>query len=261
MKKWLALLGVFTLGFISHLYLVYVLKPDIKPTYSVSTVGEQVDHYAHASTVPPQKPAMVSNPNLFVGYIKIADINYIADKHPQNRVFIEDLLSNREAGYALNSHLPYGGKVIEIHQDKIVIQKDRQYRVMELLERADDPAARRAILERGYHRVADREWILMPDHLHLDKSVEQSLLATEISPHFVKGTQRFRIDDLPEGSLFAELGFEQGDSITSIDGEVLSDIQHILRICWKIRKSSLVSVGLERDHRPLTLSYRIIDGV
>ncbi len=259
MKKWLVLIGIFAMGFLSHLYLVYVFKPDIKPTYSISTFGGKAasdasEHGAEHSSL----PATTSGSEIFVGYLKLAGITYFGDGHARNKAIIEDLLNSQQTDYSLKSVLPYGGELTQIFKDKIVIKKEGREKTLELLESLDDPEERKSLLARGYQKVAHDEWLVMPNHLHLDKNIENTLLEAKITTHFTKGVQRFRLDSFPDGGLFEELGFKPGDSIKTIDGEDLTDIQHILRICWKIRNSSLISVELERSHHPVNLSYRIV---
>ncbi len=256
MKKWLVLLSIFTLGFISHLYLVYVFKPDIKPTYSVSTVHAKTTDGTHSSNG--KHSGAEKKSKVFVGYIKLAGISYLGEGNPQNKAVIENLLASKQKEYALNDPVPFGGKLTQILKDRVVIKNEGQERTVRLLEKIDDPEARKFLLADGHHKTTENQWVLMPNHLKMDKKVEHTLLSTEISPHFTKGVQRFRIDSFPKGSLFEKLGFQAGDSIITIDGEELTDIKHVLRICWKIRKSSLLNVKLERNHHPVSLSYRII---
>lgn len=243
----------------SHLYLVYVLKPDIKPTYSVSTIAGKSANEAHAATTEHSAAsAKNSNAKIFYGYLKLLDITYFGENDPRNKATLENLLTSQHQDYTLNSALPYGGKLTQVMKDRIVITKEGQNKTIGLLESLDNREDRKTLMIKGYKKVTPNEWLIMPDHLHVEKNVHDDLLTTEISPHFIKGKQRFVLDIFPEGGLFSKLGFQAGDIVVTIDGEELTDIQHILRICWKIRNSSLIKVVLERHHKPVNLSYRLV---
>jgi hypothetical protein len=58
-------------------------------------------------------------------------------------------------------------------------------------------------------------------------------------------------------SIFAMLGFENGDTIMRVNGFDLTSADKVLEVYTKLRDASSLQIDLERRHQPLTLTYSI----
>jgi general secretion pathway protein C len=59
------------------------------------------------------------------------------------------------------------------------------------------------------------------------------------------------------GSPIAVLGFNNGDSVRTVNGYELSDPEKALEAYSKLKDATQIDVAIVRDGKPLTLRYRL----
>ncbi len=204
-------------------------------------------------------PAAVAGkplPRVFWGYLRLVDTVFFGHNHPRNKAIIKDLVTSQKAGYPLDSILPYGGRLIRILKDRVVLEKDGHKRSLKLFVSLDSPAGKKALLARGYQQVSQNEWLIRPNRLlGSNKKIESILAEAEISP---AGGRGFQLNKLKQGSLIGELGFQAGDTVRAVNGEEIAEMKDVLLAYWQARKSPLITIRVERNQRPINLSYRIV---
>ncbi len=120
----------------------------------------------------------------------------------------------------------------------------------------DSPAGKAAFLDRGYQQVTQNEWLIRPNRLlESNKKIESILAEAEISP---AGERGFQLNKLKQGGLIEGLGFLEGDAVRAVNGEKIAGMKDVLLAYWQARKSPLITISVERNQRPVNLSYRIV---
>lgn len=79
-----------------------------------------------------------------------------------------------------------------------------------------------------------------------------------VVPHFKDNQyQGFKLVGVRPGSLYRSLGIRSGDIITSVNGTRIDNPGKALELFEQLKKSSNISVDIERRGQPRTLSYTI----
>ena len=82
--------------------------------------------------------------------------------------------------------------------------------------------------------------------------------SARIVPNFRDGKAvGFRLFGVRPGSYFARLGFENGDTVLTLNGLDIGSPEKALDAYAKIRSAAAVTVEIERRGKPLTLDYSI----
>lgn len=71
------------------------------------------------------------------------------------------------------------------------------------------------------------------------------------------GTISFKIVDVDPGGIFAYLGVQNGDVITSINGEPIKEINEVMSLFGKITSLNNLSLGFDRQGDNVTQNYNI----
>lgn len=71
------------------------------------------------------------------------------------------------------------------------------------------------------------------------------------------GTISFKIVDVDPGGIFAYLGVQNGDIITSINGEPIKEINEVMSFFGKITSLNNISLGFDRQGDNVTQNYNI----
>jgi general secretion pathway protein C len=62
---------------------------------------------------------------------------------------------------------------------------------------------------------------------------------------------------VPDDGVFQHSGFRSGDVIRSVNGQPVTSPAIVLQLPSALLQDSLVTVQIERDGRPLTLTYHL----
>jgi general secretion pathway protein C len=87
-------------------------------------------------------------------------------------------------------------------------------------------------------------------------------MQARIVPSFRDGKAvGFKLFSIRPGSIYERLGIKNGDVITRINGFDLNSPEKALEIYSKLREAPRIYLELERGSVPLTLTYRLADGL
>ena len=73
-------------------------------------------------------------------------------------------------------------------------------------------------------------------------------------PHFVNGkTDGFSISEVASGSVFDQLGLQNGDLVTSIDGKPVTNPMQALGLMQSMRTQSALDLTINRGGAPTSV--------
>ena len=67
----------------------------------------------------------------------------------------------------------------------------------------------------------------------------------------------FTLSDIEPGSVFEDLGLEEGDQLTEIDGKPLENPGEAIGLLSTIQTRSAINITVMRDGHPVQLQYNI----
>ncbi|MGH7822614.1 MAG: type II secretion system protein GspC, partial [Candidatus Binatia bacterium] len=106
---------------------------------------------------------------------------------------------------------------------------------------------------------SDTEFVV--DRGEVDKQMENlNQLFTQIRavPHFQDGkASGFRLFAIRRNSIFEKIGLKNGDIVSSINGNQLSDPARAMELLQQLKDEGRVSVEVTRNRQPTTLNYEI----
>lgn len=110
-------------------------------------------------------------------------------------------------------------------------------------------------------KLANNRWSFSKSELTSVISNPNQLLAqVKVTPYLEAGQVRgFRLADVERGSLAESLGIRDGDIIKGVEGQRLDSIERAIQIYGEMKHRSVITVEIERNGRPLILTYEIKD--
>ncbi len=179
-------------------------------------------------------------------------------------VIIQDANSN-QALYRLGDEIPGAGKLVEIRKDSAVI--DHQGRRV-MIEMPHEPigvpatTGRRTIEHptgQGVRQVGANQYVVQ--RTTVDQSLQNmAQLFTEIRaiPNIQNGTSNgFALSEIQPGSIFQQIGLRDGDVLTSVEGQSVSDPAKAMQLLNGLSNRQSISLSVLRDGRPLSFEYAI----
>jgi len=190
--------------------------------------------------------------------------------------------------YRLNDAIPNVGKVVQIGKNRAIILHNGHRVALEIprgdLEQpgSDDedierpvrrprslhsPFIRNPMLRRG-RPVAKTDGVrkLAPNRYAIQRATidgsmkNMSQLLTEIRalPVLQNGaTNGFRLSEIQPGSIFQEIGLQDGDVLTAVSGQQLNDPARAIQMLSTLPNRNAVTVNVLRNGTPVQLSYTI----
>jgi general secretion pathway protein C len=123
----------------------------------------------------------------------------------------------------------------------------------------DSDADLQKLIDRGVKQID-------PTHYELMRALVDSILANpmavakgaRIVPATANGKpDGFKLYAIRPGSLYAKLGFTNGDTLEKINGYALDSADKALEVYTKLRDAKKLDVEIVRRGKPLTLTYAI----
>ena len=158
----------------------------------------------------------------------------------------------------------------EVRRKEVVLDNQNNNRMENLiLDRSEaNPQASsssRAFSARrpGVATVGTRPQMITLDRADITKRIEEEYarLASTIDVRVVKDdqgrVQGVTTDDIESIGLATELGFKNGDVLTSINNEPVDSREKGAQILQKYRNASIFRIGILRDGQPLYINYRV----
>jgi type II secretion system protein C len=187
--------------------------------------------------------------------------------------------------YRLGEMIPGVGRLTEIGKNRAIIEHNGRRVAIEIprdnLSQPGDDAGPPSGLRRGlrppYLRnpmirrarptaKAGGVRLLAPNRYAVERSVvdnsmqHMAQLITEIRalPVIHDGTPNgYRLSDIQPGSLFEQIGLQDGDVLTAVSGQQLSDPAHALRLLGSLQNQANITLNVLRNGAPVQISYTI----
>jgi general secretion pathway protein C len=120
-------------------------------------------------------------------------------------------------------------------------------------------AAPAVVSNTGIEKHGENEFVI--ERPEVDKAMENlNQLFTQIRavPHFQDGkASGFRLFAIRQDSLFEKIGLKNGDIISRINGNELTDPARAMSLIQELRGEGRITVDVNRNRQPTTLSYEI----
>ena len=196
--------------------------------------------------------------------------------------------SGNQQLYRLGETIPSVGRLVQIGKNRAIIEHNGHRVVIEIAkdslgESGDDDAGgsrpqrrphglrspfirnpmirpgRPAAKADGVRKVGPNKYAVERTTINSNMQ-DMSHLLTEVRalPVMQNGaTNGFRLSEIQPGSLFQQIGLQDGDVLTSISGERLTDPARALRMLSTLQTRSDVTLIVLRNGAPVRLSYTI----
>lgn len=237
-------------------------RPSYQPIITASLfgpAGTQEQKAADAPPPPPQEEIVETQLRL-----KLVGTSATTPKD----LFATAVILNEEKNvlgtYAIGQAVIEEVTVEEIHARKVILFNKRQNR-REVL-RSDDKdeggdlmagAAPAGPITSG----PTRQVSVTKTELVSEVLMNYPALVTEIKPRlFLDDTGKvagITGDNLSQLPMADKLGVKDGDVLQSVNGEPIDSEQKVIELINKYRNASMVSIGLLRDGKPETVTYRL----
>jgi general secretion pathway protein C len=148
-----------------------------------------------------------------------------------------------------------------VEWDRVMLKNGQTEEVLKIVQPTAKagPAPAVATGGGGIEKRSDTEFAI--DRSEVDKSMENmNQLFTQIRavPHFQDGKAAgFRLFAIKQDSVFEKIGLKNGDIITRINGNELTDPARAMSLIQELRGEGRISVEVNRNRQPTTLSYEI----
>ncbi len=214
-------------------------------------------------------------------HLKLLGISLITGGKPF--AIIEDR-TGQQALYRVGEEIPAAGKLVEVDADRILIERAGHRVAVDLPKEempgpvagpagVSVPAAIAGDDDSGGDNQASADDDFDPNVTDLGDNryqvpratIEHSLshmteLFTEIRaiPNIRNGrTNGFSLSEIAPGSVFDEMGFEEGDVLRSVNGQTVNDPGQAMQMLNQLRNQRAINVQVMRDGKPVTLYYTI----
>lgn len=185
-------------------------------------------------------------------------------------------LNGQQALYCLGDMIPNAGNLAEVDKDRAIIEHDGRRVALELpRDHLSDTTEhsfpwRRAVIPAHARLGAsnfDPQIVNMgANHYAISRAtVDHSLnnlstLFTQIRaiPNVQDGRSNgFALSEIVPGSVFDDLGLHNGDVLTTVDGQPISDPARAIQLLNGLSNQTSIRLQVLRNGSPLTLSYQI----
>lgn len=109
-----------------------------------------------------------------------------------------------------------------------------------------------------------------PTHQRVDRKIDKGHLQNQmrnfstllsqarVKPHFTdKKADGFTISEIVKGSLYEEIGLQNGDVIQKVNGESVTSAEQAMRMYKELQNSTFIDVEINRDGSTQQVSYTI----
>ncbi|HUE39319.1 MAG TPA: type II secretion system protein GspC [Candidatus Binatia bacterium] len=173
---------------------------------------------------------------------------------------IEDDTNKTQELYRVGDKLQ-NRTLASVEWDRVVLKSGQGEEVLEIVKPSGKPGAAIPVASSagGIEKRSDTDYAI--DRAEVDKSLENmNQLFTQIRavPHFQDGKAAgFRLFAIKQDSVFEKIGLKNGDIITRINGNELTDPARAMSMIQELRNEGRITVDVNRNRQPTTLSYEI----
>lgn len=181
---------------------------------------------------------------------------------------IEDEQNRQQSLYRLGDEIPDAGTIVAVEKKRVLINHDGQLMSLEIDENGV-PSAMAAISRRpsfdsassdgGIRREAANQYSV--DRATVDRNLNNmGSLLTQMRalPNVENGkTDGFRLSEIQQGSLFQQMGLQDGDVVKNISGQEINDPMRALELLSVLQNQQSVVIQVIRNGQPVQLNYQI----
>ena len=172
---------------------------------------------------------------------------------------IQDITTQKEEVYK-KGDLVGGSEIVQITRDHIVLKTPTGLVSLIVYGGISLPG----VSSQGsglVRQVASNRWSVSRDELIKVASSPNELLAqVKVTPYKEAGQVKgFILTDVKKESLAESLGVQSGDIIKKVEGQELEGVPRAIQIYREVKNRQIISVEVERDGQPVTLTYEIKD--
>jgi general secretion pathway protein C len=174
---------------------------------------------------------------------------------------IEDDANKTQQLYRIGDQLQ-NRTLARVEWDHVVLKSGQGEEILKIVEPTGKPGAVTPAVATGTGSIqqrSDTDFVI--DRSEVDKSMENlNQLFTQIRavPHFQDGKAAgFRLFAIKQDSVFEKIGLKNGDIITKINGNELTDPARAMSLIQELKNEGRISVDVNRNRQPTTLNYEI----
>jgi general secretion pathway protein C len=152
--------------------------------------------------------------------------------------------------------------LIGVEWDRVVLKSGQGEEILKIVEptgRASAPSVAPVAGTSSVQQRSDTDFVI--DRAEVDRAMENmNQLFTQIRavPHFQDGKAAgFRLFAIKQDSVFEKIGLKNGDIISRINGNDLSDPARAMALIQDLRNEGRVTVDVNRNRQSTTLNYEI----
>ena len=150
--------------------------------------------------------------------------------------------------------------LVRVDWGHVTFKGPRGEEVLQLVEATNKgPAPAAASPAGGIQQRSDTDYVI--DRAEVDRQMENmNQLFTQVRavPHFQDGkASGFRLFAIRQDSVFEKIGLKNGDVITRVNGNDLTDPARAMSLIQELRNEGHITVDVMRNRQPTTLSYEI----
>jgi general secretion pathway protein C len=188
--------------------------------------------------------------------------------------------SGQQGVYKVGDVIPAGaGKLIEVDADRAVIDHNgkrvainlpkedlpgpvmsaKPIEVPAAVDSADDADSTDEAFDPNVEDLGDNHYKIPKGTLdHSMSNLSQLLTQIRAVPNIQDGkTNGFALSEIEPGSVFDEMGLEEGDVIRSVNGQSITDPAQAMGMMGALSNQTHLTVQVFRDGKPTTLIYQI----
>lgn len=185
---------------------------------------------------------------------------------------IEDQTTREQSLYRLGETIPNAGPLVKIEKARVLINHGGKLVALEIPSNGMPQAQPMPGFRRGFpgrmpfpmahtdvHPAGKNNYVI--DRSAVQRNLQnlgQLFTQMRAIPNLAGGqTDGFRLSEIQGGSLFQQMGLQNGDVVTSINGQPLNDPTQAIALFNTLRNASNISMEVERGGQPVTLTYNI----
>jgi len=229
-----------------------------RASYS-AIVDRDVFNAPREAPAPPPPPPPI---NL---HIKLLGTSELTSEKPF--AIIEDEQTRQQSLYRLGDEIPDAGKLVSVQKTRVLINHDGELRSLEISGDASTATMRdeqnspptTTSTGGGVHLFAPGQYNV--DRATVDRNLQNmGSLLTQMRalPNIQNGkTDGFKLSEIQQGSLFQQMGLQDGDVVKNIDGQDINDPMKALELLNVLQNERSIAIQIVRNGQPIRLNYNI----
>jgi general secretion pathway protein C len=196
-------------------------------------------------------------------HIKLLGTSEMSRSRPY--AVIEDETSRKQALYRLKDEIPAVGHLVQIEKNRIIIEHNGQNFAVEipanpaLVQSSTAAQSLHHVPTPGVRRLASNRWQV--SRATVDRSMQnmgELLMQARATPNMRNGKiEGFQLSEIQPNSLFGDLGLQNGDIITGVNGQEINDPARAMQLLELLRNQPSISLSVIRNGQPTELNFDI----